>query len=1160
MKKHASIVAILFVSLLFSKTLNAQDIVDPTTLNNKIMAGYQGWFGAAGDGSGYSWIHWARSGATPSADNITFDMWPDLREYEADELFKTNFVYSDLSNAGLFSSYTSKTVDRHVEWMKDYGIDGVFVQRFISSALKRTDQRDTVLQNVRNASERHGRVFANMYDMSGGNPESFAEDVKNDWMHLVDDLKITESSNYLHHNGLPVLSLWGVNVGGSKDIITAAMWTELLQWFSVDAPEKYKVTLKAGVHNSWKADNPAWQAVYDHFEFISPWAVGRYSDNKGADNYRNQYFEADLNETASRGMEYIPVVFPGFSWANLYPGKILNQIPRRGGSFLWHQMYNAIDAGCNMVYVAMFDEVDEGTAIFKIAENRSQIPTTGEFVTLDMDGIKLPSDWYLKLTGEATKMLRGEIPLTSAIPIVPFPDNADFTSQDVPTVMGPATTASVSLTMKNTGTTSWTMADSFMIGYSVAPGNTIWGIDQVELDAGETIAPGESKTFTFDITAPGDEGVYKFQWRMQRDSVGFFGDLSDMRLINVGSSVNFLDDCDAITDWDPSARLSLNNTDQKQGSGCIEFSGSTNDSMEFQKVFADPYDSGIEAFDAILQFWYYTSDASLMGKDIQVQLGSGDSADTDAYIWMLNGLSTGWNLVTLKIREANANETPDLNAINWFRISNSKTGEVSTRIDEIQLFDMNAGASKYELIVNSGTGDGNYIENEIINILADEPPPAQQFIGWVVDSGDPLIEDINSESTSLRMSAGQVEVTAKYKVLGIYLDDCDIMKDWGSSGEISLNSMDQKEGLGCVEFTGSATDEYKKVFSPPYNTGASAESGKLQFWYYVSDTAHYTGSNQVEIGSAGRADQNEYNWDIGELLPGWNFISLEFSEANITEGEPDLSAINWFRLYHNKSGSVTTRIDAIEIVDPNAGERYPLTVYKGSGDGNYYSGIEITIKAEEAPEGMMFNSWEINSGNPVISNTNSATTTLMMPENAAIVTATFTDIQPYTLTVKNGNGSGSYLPGASFYISANTAPEGQLFDQWIIESGSPIIGNVNSVLTTLTMTSEDAVVAATYKDGPVSVGDANSFEHAIGIYPNPAHSEITVDLTIEKQTALKISIFDLRGQEMGIGIDEMTLITGNHLLTIPLSEIGAGMYLIKIDMDNRLYTELIVIQ
>ena len=33
---------------------------------------------------------------------------------------------------------------------------------------------------------------------------------------------------------------------------------------------------------------------------------------------------------------------------------------------------------------------------------------------------KLPNDRYLRLTGEATKMLRGEIPVTSAIPIVAY--------------------------------------------------------------------------------------------------------------------------------------------------------------------------------------------------------------------------------------------------------------------------------------------------------------------------------------------------------------------------------------------------------------------------------------------------------------------------------------------------------------------------------------------------------------------------------------------------------------------------------------------------------------------------------------------------------------------------------------------------------------------
>jgi hypothetical protein len=72
-----------------------------------------------------------------------------------------------------------------------------------------------------------------------------------------------------------------------------------------------------------------------------------------------------------------------------------------------------------MIYVAMFDEVDEGTAIYKVAENSSQTPTTGQFVTLDIDGENLPSDWYLRLTAEATKMLRNQIALTATIPIDP---------------------------------------------------------------------------------------------------------------------------------------------------------------------------------------------------------------------------------------------------------------------------------------------------------------------------------------------------------------------------------------------------------------------------------------------------------------------------------------------------------------------------------------------------------------------------------------------------------------------------------------------------------------------------------------------------------------------------------------------------------------------
>ena len=65
-----------------------------------------------------------------------------------------------------------------------------------------------------------------------------------------------------------------------------------------------------------------------------------------------------------------------------------------------------------MAYVAMFDEVDEGTAIFKVSDTP---PKPGHFVTYN----DLPSDWYLRLTGEGTKLIRGERKNQKTIPIKP---------------------------------------------------------------------------------------------------------------------------------------------------------------------------------------------------------------------------------------------------------------------------------------------------------------------------------------------------------------------------------------------------------------------------------------------------------------------------------------------------------------------------------------------------------------------------------------------------------------------------------------------------------------------------------------------------------------------------------------------------------------------
>ena len=90
-------------------------------------------------------------------------------------------------------------------------------------------------------------------------------------------------------------------------------------------------------------------------------------------------------------MEYMPVVFPGFSWHNQHDGP-LDEIPRLKGRFLWRQCCERGGPAATMLNVAMFDELDEGTAIFKCTNN---VPTSEHLKLLTYEG--LPSDYYLKL-------------------------------------------------------------------------------------------------------------------------------------------------------------------------------------------------------------------------------------------------------------------------------------------------------------------------------------------------------------------------------------------------------------------------------------------------------------------------------------------------------------------------------------------------------------------------------------------------------------------------------------------------------------------------------------------------------------------------------------------------------------------------------------------
>jgi len=390
-------------STISSCSSSLQPKVDPTTLQGKVVFGYQGWFSTPADRP-VGWFHWARNSGAPSGTNSNFDVWPDLSEFGSDELYPTSLHYANGAVAGLYTADDAKVINRHFQWMQTYGLDGVFLQRFVNEITNHNDVhyefRNNVTKNLMAAAIQTGRVWAIEYDTSGADPGSLYDVITNDWQYLVKTLGILKGQ-YLYEGGKPVVTLWGFGFTGNNNNQSASL--KIINWF-----KQNNVYVMGGVPYYWRTECCDSQAnflqVYTAYDLVMPWAVGRYSDETGFKNLYTSVATPDITFSQQNKIGYAPIIFPGFSWANMHGDpSIFNQIPRRGGSFFNAQANTYTKhPGLNFIKIAMFDEVDEGTAMFKAASTKAQTPSDGNFLYLSIDGTTLASDAYLCFAGTLT--------------------------------------------------------------------------------------------------------------------------------------------------------------------------------------------------------------------------------------------------------------------------------------------------------------------------------------------------------------------------------------------------------------------------------------------------------------------------------------------------------------------------------------------------------------------------------------------------------------------------------------------------------------------------------------------------------------------------------------------------------------------------------------
>lgn len=367
-----------------------------------VMAGYQGWFNAPGDGEGRGWYHYTgENGFRPGS--CTIDLWPDVSEYE--KTYESEFKFEDGSFARLFSPADYSTVDTHFRWMQEYGLDGVFMQRFIAEIARESGRKhfDRVLDHAMRAAGKYEKAICVMYDLSGMGPwgvDVLLKDIDTlaSRYNLFDH---DENPSYLYHNGKPLVTVWGVGFNDRRRY-------GLEEGKSiVEGLKSRGFSVMLGIPTYWRdfgsdtVKDPELHGLICECDIIMPWFVGRYNEHKYQNFCKN--IDADIAWAKEHGVDYAPLCFPGFSWENMIYPRTGSTIPRNSGRFFKMQLDYCLEAGAEMIYIAMFDEIDEGTAIFKLAK-KIPVPTPGStFVPLDED---VDGDLYLRLAGQAAKSLK----------------------------------------------------------------------------------------------------------------------------------------------------------------------------------------------------------------------------------------------------------------------------------------------------------------------------------------------------------------------------------------------------------------------------------------------------------------------------------------------------------------------------------------------------------------------------------------------------------------------------------------------------------------------------------------------------------------------------------------------------------------------------------
>ncbi|KXN82319.1 Serine/threonine-protein kinase HT1 [Leucoagaricus sp. SymC.cos] len=336
------------------------------------------------------------------------DLFPDVSSYSPSELYPVpGLTTNNNQQSFLFSSRNPITVQRHFHWMAEHGVDGAFFRRWTGYLGKGQNparsRGDNVMDHVREAAEKEGRVFAIEYSgfEVSANDVALADVLEQDWKNLVYEKGMLNSPNYLKENGKPVISLTGL---GQRDAgHTPALVRSIVAMFRRITPGG--AYIMGYLPTCWRTSegdadpNPEFVDVWlNEFDAICP----NISPDNGERMKADMEFIRKQLKGRQKTVDYIPSVNAGESSHNRTSGsRKWNKHKRDGGRLLWKGIFNASKLGVRTMYGISWDDYHSGHALLPVVPQKNLLPQSDKckFMALDEDGYDLPCDWYMRICG-----------------------------------------------------------------------------------------------------------------------------------------------------------------------------------------------------------------------------------------------------------------------------------------------------------------------------------------------------------------------------------------------------------------------------------------------------------------------------------------------------------------------------------------------------------------------------------------------------------------------------------------------------------------------------------------------------------------------------------------------------------------------------------------